>query len=220
MGGAVGGGTPRLGLPVIPSLREAAWSCCGGSRRDQSTARPRLMGVMTFVERAPGLVRAASRGGLSVEAADVSVTQAVVDEGEQIAGGGDLADALAAAIGDPLAVDAQLGIHGQLLDRREGGTDAGERLDGSVAGVAVKLLGDQPGEERHFVVVGDDEVQQRGDSQPVGACQGHWLSSSMPALPNRSLIGAATPSLASTACTCALRPERRATSFARWRTRS
>ena len=115
-GGAVGGGTPRLGLPVIPSLREAAWSCCGGSRRDQSTARPRLMGVMTFVERAPGLVRAASRGGLSVEAADVSVTQAVVDEGEQIAGGGDLADALAAAIGDPLAVDAQLGIHGQLLD--------------------------------------------------------------------------------------------------------
>src|SRR5436305_3981215 len=65
--------------------------------------RPRRRG-QTASDLAPG--RAGS-GGCSCcrrllgQAADVAVAQAVVDEGEQLAGGGDLGDVVAAPYGQP-----------------------------------------------------------------------------------------------------------------------
>jgi hypothetical protein len=53
-----------------------------------------------------------------------------------------------------------------------------------------------------------------------GAGRSSWSSSALPATPNRSLIGTATPHLASTPWTCALQCDRSATSLARCRTSS
>ena len=56
-----------------------------------------------------------------VEATDVTVTQPVEHQGEQLAGGGDLADGPAAAGGDAVTVGAQLPVVRQDLDSLDRG---------------------------------------------------------------------------------------------------
>jgi len=84
---ATRGGMERVGRSRAGSIKRAA-SPFGGHDIQRA--------------RAPGCVRGWSpRLG---QAADLSVTKAVVDEGEKFAGGSDLADAFAPAVGHPVVV--------------------------------------------------------------------------------------------------------------------
>ena len=95
------------------------------------------------------------------------------------------------------------------------GPDPGDGLDGLVAGVAGEALGDVALEHLDLAVVDLDQVPQRLHPQGVGVAQAALVEESPAAAPNRSLIGTRTPSLASTAWTWALSPDRSATSLAR-----
>ena len=104
-------------------------------------------------------------------------------------------------------------------DRREHRPDAGDRLDRQVAEVA--------GEEAVQLGLGvADLVVEGARSAPAATRRGcgrrrrarQLSSSSLPATPNRSVIGTCTPSLASTRVDLQLEFVRRQTSLARWRT--
>ena len=87
------------------SIKRATAPLCGGHDRPRARA---------------GLGPRSSCGGL-FQAADAAVAQAVEQQGKQPAGGGDLADVAAAAVGDAVTVDAQLEIDGESLDRLDRG---------------------------------------------------------------------------------------------------
>ncbi len=99
--------------------------------------------------------------------------------------------------------------------RGDGGSHPGDGLDHVVAAVAGEAVGNLAPQMFDLAVEGVDELQQGGDPCAVGGGQATWSSRARPALPNRSLTVTATPSLPSTACTWAFKPERSATSLAR-----
>lgn len=116
----------------------------------------------------------------------------------------------------------QPGPAAQLLRTGEAGhiADLGDEhrrgwLGSPVAAVASQVGGDDAREAVDVAVVDLDEIQQRRHSQLVGWRQPEGLEQVHAGLPNRSVIGTATPSLTSTACTWAFNPERSATSLAR-----
>ena len=55
------------------------------------------------------------------QAADLAVAEAVIDEREEFAGGGHLGDAVAAAVGDPVAVALEVAAGALALDRFDRG---------------------------------------------------------------------------------------------------
>src|ERR1700737_1911731 len=81
------------------------------------TTTPLRGSDMTTTTRMP---RPGGSRGVPSQRPDFSVAYAVVDEGEQFSGGGDLGDALAAAGFDPFAIGADLD-GGFTLDRLHGG---------------------------------------------------------------------------------------------------
>ena len=120
-----GQGSPRARVPVIPSPRQGGMELCGRSRRAQSNGRPRRQaGVMTHTSTrraAPEpftLPLPTPRPGSAL-----AVAQAVVDQGQQPAGGSDAADAGAAPVGDAVEVGGLLAGPGQPL----GGLTAAQR---------------------------------------------------------------------------------------------
>ena len=100
---------PGVRLPVIPSRRgwrhEAVRLRQGGVNQAGDHA-DKLVGVMTQHDRAPCRVRTRSPGPRG-QRADLSVAQAVEDQGEQSAGGGDHADVAAPRGDDPGTVGGQ-----------------------------------------------------------------------------------------------------------------
>src|SRR5438270_10553036 len=106
-----------------------------------------------------GCVRAVSPG--VGQATDLSVAQAVVDEGEEFAGGGDPADvAVVAPLGDPVRRRLEEGSAPVAADRLDGrppdelGALFGDRapLDG---GVRLAMAGRQPGPAGQLVGGGE-----------------------------------------------------------------
>ena len=99
--------------------------------------------------------------------------------------------------------------------RREDPPDPVDGLDRPIARMAGELVGQGPLERDHLGVIDGDQVPQRPDRASNAGANSNVSSRWLPATPNRSVIGTCTPSLASTACTWALSPERSATSLAR-----
>ncbi len=113
-GSAAGHPFARLGGHEAVRLRQ------GGVNQAGDHA-DKLVGVMTQHDRAPCRVRTRSRGP-GGQRADLAVAQAVVDQGEQSAGGRDHADVAAPRGDDPGPIDGQFGARaGALagLDRRQ-----------------------------------------------------------------------------------------------------
>ena len=104
------GAGPNPRLPVIPSPRKGAWS---GARATRGVNHNGDHAEIRGSDNSPAarvLRPRCSHCHLTVgHRADVSVAQPVVDEGEQLAGRGDLGDVAAAAGLDPLAIKGDLG---------------------------------------------------------------------------------------------------------------
>jgi hypothetical protein len=100
-------------------------------------------------------------------------------------------------------------------DRGHRRADPVDRLDGSTTPVAAKSLPDLSLEHCHFPVVDLDERTQRFHPDRVRLPERHLVERALPAVLNMSALEGKTPSLAITAWTCALSPDRKATSLAR-----
>ena len=105
-------------------------------------------------------------------------------------------------------------------DRGEDRADPVDGLHRPVARIAGQLRRGPPAHHVDLEIQRLDQPAQRDDPGVEGRIQPQIVEQLPPATPNRSDIGTRTPCLASTAWTCALSPDRNATSFARCRTAS
>ena len=100
-------------------------------------------------------------------------------------------------------------------DRGQHRADARDGLDSVVAQIAGEDGGDLVLDHLDLAIDVPDELAQGVHPEAVGIAQMHVVEQVPSATPNRSVMGTATPSLASTAWTWALRFVRRWTSLAR-----
>ena len=99
------------------------------------------------------------------------------------------------------------------LGHEHGGEDranAGDGLDGLVAGMVGQNVGDQGRETVDLDAERVDQAKQRVDPKAVGVAKATSSSRDRRPTPKRLVTGTATPSLAKMACTWALSPERTA----------
>ena len=100
-------------------------------------------------------------------------------------------------------------------DRGHRGADPVDGLDRPIADMTAQPFSDLALEHRDLAVVELDQISQRLDTNRVRVSRDIASSCALPAGQNMSVTEGNTPSLAITACTCALSPDRNATSFAR-----